>query len=212
MYTNSTGAFPMQSFHNMQYVFVAYIYDLNAILVCSMPSKTNGAMVVVFTDILANLNARGYSPTLNVMDNEYSKAVEALIQCNHMNIHLLPPHNHRVNTAKRATATFKEHFISALATVDRSCLLQLWDDCLPQVKLTLNLLQFSQWDPKKSANKEVNGKFDYNKTPLAPLGTKGLVYDDTAIRVSWAPHGTDTYYLGLALKHYWCLRFYMPGT
>jgi hypothetical protein len=40
------------------------------------------------------------------------------------------------------------------------------------VELTLNLPQFSQWDQSKSANKEVNGNFDYNKTPLAALGTK----------------------------------------
>ncbi len=77
MYTNSTGAFPVQSFHNMQYVFVANIYDLNAIIVHAMPSKTDGAMIAAFTDILANLNAHGYGPMLNIMDNECSKAVEA---------------------------------------------------------------------------------------------------------------------------------------
>jgi hypothetical protein len=80
------------------------------------------------------------------------------------------------------------------------------------VELTLNLLQFSRLDPTKSANKEVNGKFDYNKTPLATLGTKGLVYNDPATRASWAPHSTNAYYIGPAFKHYWCLRFHMPGT
>jgi hypothetical protein len=29
LYTNITGAFPVQSFKNMQYIFVTYIYDLN---------------------------------------------------------------------------------------------------------------------------------------------------------------------------------------
>ncbi len=66
MYINSTGAFPVQSFRNMQYVFVAHIHDLNAILVRAMPSKTDGAMIAAFTDILANLNAHGYSPTLSL--------------------------------------------------------------------------------------------------------------------------------------------------
>ena len=143
MYTNSTNAFPIGSSHNMQYVFVAYIHYLNAILVRTMPSKTNGAMIAAFTDILANLNARGYSPTLKVMDNECSKAIKVHIRSNNMDIHLVPPHNHRVNATKCAIATFKEHFISALATVDRNCLVQLLDDFLPQVELTLNLLQLS---------------------------------------------------------------------
>ncbi len=44
------------------------------------------------------------------------------------------------------------------------------------------------------------------------MGTKGLVYDDLATRASWAPHGTNAYYVGPAIKYYWCLRFYMPGT
>ncbi len=57
-----------------------------------------------------------------------------------MNIHLVAPHNHQVNAAKRVIATFKEHLISALATVDKDCPLQLWTDFLPQVELTLNLI------------------------------------------------------------------------
>ncbi len=93
MYTNGTGAFPVRSFHNMQYVFVAYIYDLNAILVRAMPSKNDEAMIAAFKDILATLNTREYAPTLNVMDNECSKAVKAHIQRNNMDIHLVPPHN-----------------------------------------------------------------------------------------------------------------------
>jgi len=84
-----------------------------------------------------------HAPALNVMDNECSKAVEAHIRSNKMDIHRVSPHNHRVNAAERAIATFKEHFILALTTVDKDCPLQLWDDFLPQVELTLNLLRFS---------------------------------------------------------------------
>jgi hypothetical protein len=108
---------------------------------------------------------------------------------------------------------FKEHFISALVAVNRNCPLQLWDDFLSQVELILNLLRFSQQDPIKSAKKEVNGKFDYNKTPLAPLGTKGLVYKyDSATHASSALLGNNAYCFGPALKNYRCLRFYIPNT
>ncbi len=41
MYTNITGAFPVRSFKSMQYIFVAYVYDLNAIIVHAMPSRTD---------------------------------------------------------------------------------------------------------------------------------------------------------------------------
>jgi hypothetical protein len=91
------------------------------------------------------------------------------------------------------------------------CPLQLWDEFLPQVELTLNMLRFSWRNPKKSANQEVYGSFDFNKTPLAPLGTKALVYDNPGSQTSWAPHATDGFYIGPASDHYQCLRFYIPA-
>jgi hypothetical protein len=103
------------------------------------------------------------------MDNECLVTVEKYIRSEQINIQLVPPHNHRVNAAERAIATFKEHFIAALATVDMHCPLQQWDEFLPQVELTLNMLCFSRRNPNRSANQEVYGSFDFNKTPLAPL-------------------------------------------
>jgi hypothetical protein len=75
MYTNITGAFPVCSFKSMQYVFVAYIYDLNAIIVRAMPSRTNASMVQVFTKVISILKSGGYHLALNVMDNECSSTV-----------------------------------------------------------------------------------------------------------------------------------------
>jgi hypothetical protein len=94
MYTNLPGAFPIHSFKSMQYIFVAYIYDLNAILVHAMPSKNNATMITALTKILVTLAARGYKPTMNIMDNVCSNTVEAYIKSNKMDIHLVPPHNH----------------------------------------------------------------------------------------------------------------------
>jgi hypothetical protein len=174
MYTDLTGAFPVRSSKNMQYVFVAYIYNLNAILVRAMPSKNNAAMIAAFSDIFSTLAVHGYAPTLNVMDNECSKAVEAHIKANKMKVHLVPPHNHRMNAAERAIAMFKEHFIAGLTTVNKNCPLQLWDEFLPQIELTLNLLCFSRRNPSRSANKEVNGRFDYTKHQSHHLEQKNL--------------------------------------
>ena len=89
-----------------------------------------------------------------------------------MNIQLVPLHNHRVNAAELAITTFKEHFVAALTTVDMICPLQLWDEFLPQVELTPNRLWSPLCNPCVSANQELYGPFDFNKTPLAPLGKK----------------------------------------
>ena len=212
MYTNITSAFPVQSFKSMQYIFIEYVFDLNAITVHAMPSCTDASMVTAFTKVITTLKTGGYHPALNIMDNECSAAVKKYIRSEKINIQLVPPHSHQVNAAERAIATFKEHFIAALATVDMHCPLQLWDAFLPQVELTLNMLRFSRRNPNKSANQEVYGSFDFNKMPLAPLGTKALIYNNPASRVSWDPHATDDYYVGPVSNHYRCLRFYITAT
>ncbi len=73
------------------------------------------------------------------------------------------------------------------------------------------MLRFSQQNPNKSVNQEVYSSFDFNKTSLAPLGTKTLIYDDLASHASWAPHATDGFYVGPTSNHYQCLRFYIPS-
>jgi hypothetical protein len=212
MYTNITGAFPIWSFKKMQYIFVAYIYNLNAIIVQPMPSCTDSSFIAAFSKVFAILHACNYQPALNVMDNKYSKAVEKHIQSNKMYIQLVLPHNHRINAAEHAIAMFKEHFVATLATVDILCPLQLWDKILPQVKLTLNLLWISHCNPRVSADQELYGPFDFNKMPLVPLRTKALVYNNPATRASWAPHATYGFYVGPANNHYCCLYFYILST
>jgi hypothetical protein len=177
-----------------------------------MPLQTDASMVTAFTKVITTLKTGGYHLALNIMDNECSAAVEKYIRSKKINIQLVPPHNHQVYAAEWTIATFKEHFIAARATVDMHCPLQLWDEFLPQVKFTLNMLPFSQRTPNKLANQEIYGSFDFNKTPLAPLGTKALIYNGPASCASWAPHATDGYYEGLASNHYLCLQFYIPAT
>ncbi len=94
MYTNITGAFPVCSFKSMQYVFVAYIYDLKAIIVWAMASCTNASMVQAFTEVISILKSGGYHRALNVTDNECSSVVEKYIRSKSINIQLTPPHNH----------------------------------------------------------------------------------------------------------------------
>lgn len=206
MYTDLTGAFPIRSFCNNAYIFVAYIYDINAILARPMPTRTDAAMTAAFQSILTDLQANDIPISLNVMDNECSTRVATYIRSNNIKIQLVPPHNHRANAAERAIATFKDHFIASLATLDPTCPIQFWDEVLPQVELTLNMLCFSRRNTNKSAHSKLAGGFDWNKTPIAPLGTKSLIFDTPRTRGTWAPHGTDCYYVGPAKKHYRCLK------
>ncbi len=108
MYTDITGAFPVGSFKNMQYIFATYIYDLNAIIVQPMPSCTDSLFIAAFFEVFVIFRACDYQPALNVMDNKCSKTVEKHNRANKMNIQLVPPHSHHINALERAIATFKK--------------------------------------------------------------------------------------------------------
>ncbi len=104
-----------------------------------------------------------------MLHNEALEAFKKEIRKN-CKIELVPPVNHRQNLAERAIQTFKNHFKAIIAGVDNSFPMRQWDKLLPQTILTLNL----QWQlnvaPTVSAYAYINGPFDYNAMPLAPMG------------------------------------------
>ena len=55
----------------------------------------------------------------------------------------------------------------------------------------------------------LEGVFDFNKTPLAPPGTRVVLHEKPSQRLSWDPHGTEGWYLGPALEHYRCYRLFV---
>ena len=212
VYTDLPGPFPTRSIRNMQYIFVCYVYEANTILVRPMKSRSDACMVAAYKDIYEYLELVNQKPTLNVTDNEASKAVQAYIKSKDDDWQLAEPDNHHVNPAEQAIQTFKNNFLTCLATVDTQLLLQLWCYLLIQAEMTLNMLRTSLSDPSKSAYKALEGTFNYNKTPLAPPGTKTLIYEVAARRASWAPHAVDGWYLGPAMKHYRCGHYFITHT
>jgi hypothetical protein len=58
----------------------------------------------------------------------------------------------------------------------------------------------------------LNGHFDFNRTPLAPPGTRVIAHEKPDQRASWDPHGLDGYYLGPALDHYRCYQVHITKT
>jgi hypothetical protein len=107
-----------------------------------------------------------------------------------MNI-LVPPGCHRRNAAKVAIRNFKAHFLSVLAGVSNDFPLNLWDKLFPQTEITLNLLCQSNATPTISAYAHINGPFDYNKMPLAPMGCNVQVHEKADSRGTWSFHSVD---------------------
>ncbi|KAL7476379.1 hypothetical protein ACHAW6_002249 [Cyclotella cf. meneghiniana] len=90
---------------------------------------------------------------------------------------LVPPGCHCRNAAKVAIRNFKSHFLSILTGVVDDFPCKLWDNLLPQTKITLNLFCQSNTTPMISAYAHLNGSFNYNKMPLAPMGCHAHVHE-----------------------------------
>ena len=78
--------------------------------------------------------------------------------------------------------------------------------------MTLNLLRKSHKNPSISAYQHVNGNFDYNKMPLAPLGCAVEMHESTNRQKSWDPHSLSGWYLGTSSEHYRCHRIFCKKT
>ena len=84
---------------------------------------------------------------------------------------------------------------------------------MPQIEATLNILQTPRIDSSKSAYEALNGrKFDWNRTPLAPVGQRALAFMDPADQITWAPHAIDAWTLGFAPLYYRLLQFFNKLT
>ncbi len=147
-----------------------------------------------------------------MMDNQATKHIKQFLMSEECKLQLVEPHNHHVNAKERVIQTFKDSFISTLATTDCNFTLQLWDKLTPQVINTLNMMQASQIDPSRLAYKTLYGPYDWNRYPPASLGCKAVVYENGDTRGSWASRGVDGWYLGLLMDHYCCNVYYIPET
>jgi len=212
VYNDLTGNFPFMSIDGSVCFFVLYHYELNAILVKAIANVDDRSIYEAYKEIFETLEAKGYKPKMNVMDNQATKYIKKFLTKKECNLQVVEPHNHRVNVAERAIQTFKDAFIAALATTDRDFSLQLWDKLAPQVQDTLNLIRASQINPKISAYKALNGPYNWDRNPLAPPGCKAVIYEALAVRGSWALRGTDAWYLGPSADHYRCNLYFVPET
>ena len=115
---------------------------------------------------------------------------------------LAAPYSHRLNPAERAIQSFKNHLISNLHGCDKQFPAYQWCRIIEQCEMTLNMLRRSRINPKLSAYMQLFGVFDYNATPLAPIGTKAFIHERPNQRSTFADHGKIAFVIGPAMEHY----------
>ena len=138
--------------------------------------RTDENMFAVFQDIYDYLPERNVTPNLHVMDNECSKAIKNFIKKEKVDIQLVKPHNHCVNAAEPAVKAAKYHIIAGLATVDITCPLRLWCKFVLQTQEIMNMVRTSRRNSNISTYEDMEGPFDWNRTRIAPLGSKSVIY------------------------------------
>ncbi|KAL7477755.1 hypothetical protein ACHAW6_003550 [Cyclotella cf. meneghiniana] len=127
----------------------------------------------------------------------------------------LPTHPtdvHRAYAAKRAIRTFKAHFLSILAGIDTNFPNYLWDKLLPQAELTLNLLCQSTIAPAVSAWEYFHGPFNFDATPLGPIGCRVIIHNKVTTQNPWDFCGRTGFNIGPALQHYCCFQVVDTAT
>jgi hypothetical protein len=177
LYNDLTRLFPYISLEGNVCFPIVYHYESNAILVLPISGFGDNTIFAAYKTQFEFLESKGYKIRLNMMDNQCTKQIKKFLTANNCNLLLVEPHNHLVNAAKRAIQTFKDHFISALATTDSKFPLQLWDKLASQVENTLNLMQASCIDPDMSAYEAILGPYNWNRFPLAHPGCKAVIYE-----------------------------------
>jgi hypothetical protein len=115
------------------------------------------------------------------LDNEASQLLKSYFHYKNIAFQLVPPYSHRRNAAERAIRSFKDHLIAVICSTDREFPMHMWDRLLPQVVIILNMLRISQINPKLFAS---DVQYDYNRAPMAPLGTRIIAHETPNRRIN----------------------------
>ena len=211
-YSDQTGRFPYTSSRGNEYVMVLYDYDSNVILAKALRNRQGQEIMSSWTSLYDTLEKKGIAPTVFILDNEASNDLKKAMIKRKIQYQLAPPNIHRRNAAERAIRTFKNHFLSGIATTDPAFPIHEWDRLIQQAVLTLNLLRNTRINPKLSSYAYIFGTFNFSATPLAPPGTRIVAHIKPDKRESWAYHGLDGWYVGPSMEHYRCVRCFFPES
>jgi hypothetical protein len=213
LFTEDTSHFPVRARSGNQYVMIAFHANGNLILQQAFKSKSDCHHIAAFSTIMTRLAARGLFVDLQILDNKAGSAYKEAITFKwNATFQLVPPDMHRRNWSERAIHTFKNHFLAILAGVNVAFPPYLWDILFLQAELTLNLLCRATLNPRISAWEFFQGPFDFNKTPLGPVGCRVLIHTKPASCRSWDFCAKNGFYIGPALELYRCFKLVNADT
>ena len=115
----------MTSLEDMKAYFVTYNYATNNIFALPVPNFKKGTAITDFEEICNKLRDKEHTPTFYVTDNQATMPIKGFLKNKGCKWQFVEPTNHHINAAERAIPTFKNHFISGLASTNEHWHLQL---------------------------------------------------------------------------------------
>ena len=168
-----------------------------------MKDVTDKSIIEAFEDAFTQMKEKGDKPAFNVTDSQAAKSIKKYLKTKDCDYQFVEPSNHCVNAAEHTIQAYKNHFISVLCSANENWPIQLWGQITTQAVTTLNFLRTSHIDPSKLAYHQFHRhRYDWNRHPLAPPGTRAIIYEDPGARTLWGSQGTDAWYCGPSLDHY----------
>ena len=189
--TDQTGRFPVTSSRGSKYLMVLFDHDSNSILADPLTSCNEQELIRATPVLHAYLSNLSLAPQCQMLDKECPGGLKTFLRESSVKFQLVPPYLHRTNAEERAILTYKDHLIAGLRSCDLNFPLNICCRLIPHATLTLNLLRPSRINPRLSAEAQLNGAFDFNRTPLAPPGTRVIVHKTLDNCRTWAPQGVD---------------------
>jgi len=212
LHSDAAGEFPFESYEGNKYILVSVF--LNYIHVEPLQDRSAPSYIKAYRAIVDFYKSFGFPISLLRLDNESSEALENYFKTEaRIPFQYISPHNKRANKAERAIQSFKNHLIASVASANPDFPNALWDKLLFQLELTLAHLRPFALDPDISSYEGLFGKkFDFIAHPIAPVGTKVLIYVPPDLRASWENHGLEGFYLRPSADHYRNVHCFVPST
>ena len=79
VYNNCTGKFPFMSLDGNVCFLVIYHNKMNAIFATPIPGLDSKSVLAAYSKNFKYLISKGYTPKLNIMDDQATKAVKAYL-------------------------------------------------------------------------------------------------------------------------------------
>ena len=174
-------------------------HDANATFREPIKDEVSATLQKAFLKLFHKIKLKGHKPNIIRLDNDTLREHLSLLENLDLKVKLVPLCEHQQNLSKRAIQIYKNHLVVGISGAEPIFSLILWDTLIPQVNITIHLLQNSRVYLRLSVHTQIFGQFDYNAIPLVLPGCKQVTYDKPKARKLWVVYGTKAFCTGLAM-------------